>query len=123
MHEPPSLPRALAGWIELGLFLSDAAAAAAQAVWVEARRERRRRGAYRTRRPGGATPLWNALLPLVRAEVARHGEKVRLARYLGIPKQRLTDFLTGRRRLPDAEITLRLIAWLAQKRQHRTPEL
>jgi hypothetical protein len=26
-----------------------------------------------------------------------------LARYLGIPKQRLTDFLKGGRRMPDAE--------------------
>jgi hypothetical protein len=44
---------------------------------------------------------------------------VRLARFLGMPKQRLNDFLTGRTRLPDAELTLRMLNWLAQKRAGR----
>ncbi len=123
MHNPESLPRALAGWIELGLMMAEAAEEAAQTAWAEARRERRRPGAYRTRRPGKFTPLWNSLVPRIRAEVSRRGEKVRLARYLGIPKQRLADFLTGRRRLPDAELTLRLLAWLAQKERRGAPEL
>jgi hypothetical protein len=39
-----------------------------------------------------------------------------LARYLGIPKQRLTDFLKGGRRMPDAETMLQMMEWLAQKR-------
>ena len=42
-----------------------------------------------------------------------------IARYLGVPKQRLHDFLKGRTRLPDAELTLRLLNWLAHKRAGR----
>ena len=60
---------------------------------------------------------------LVRAELAPHGAKARLARYLGIPRQRLNDFLTGRSRLPDAELTLRLLHWLAENRAGRDPAL
>jgi transcriptional regulator with XRE-family HTH domain len=47
------------------------------------------------------------------------GTKVRLARYLGIPRQRLQDFLKGRSRLPDAELLLRMLHWLAEKRVGR----
>ncbi|WP_334319424.1 hypothetical protein OH491_12235 [Termitidicoccus mucosus] len=50
---------------------------------------------------------------------AAHGAKARLARYLGIPRQRLQDFLHSRSRLPDAEITLRLLHWLSEKRSGR----
>lgn len=80
---------------------------------------RRRRGSYRTRRPGADSLLWNALAIAVRAELQPYGSKVRLARYLGIPRQRLCDYLTGRRRLPDAEITLRMLHWLVTKRAGR----
>ncbi len=81
---------------------------------------RRRRGkAYTTRRPGSDTPLWNECVRELRKELTKHGSKARLARFLNIPRQRLNDFLIGRSRLPDAEITLRLLAWLACMRKGR----
>jgi hypothetical protein len=83
----------------------------------------RRHAAYATIRPGSRTPLWNLLVLHLRAELGPFGSKVRLARHLGIPKQRLTDFLTGRRRMPDAELTLRLLHWLTEKRAGRDPSL
>ena len=82
-----------------------------------------RPGSYKTLRPGAGTPLWNLLATHLRVELRPYGDKVRLARYLGIPKQRLTDFLAGRRRMPDAELTLRLLHWLIEKRAGRDQSL
>ncbi len=88
----------------------------------QTRRRRRTRSGY-ARRPGADSPLWNVLAAELRAALAPHGAKARLARYLGLPRQRLTDFLTGRRRLPDAELTLRLLHWYAEQRAGRDPAL
>jgi len=56
---------------------------------------------------------------MLRDELKPYGAKARLARYLGIPKQRLTDYLKGLRRMPDAETALQMLNWLAQKRAGR----
>jgi hypothetical protein len=79
----------------------------------------RRKASYVTRRPGAETPQWNVCVMLLKEELRPLGSKVRLARYLGIPKQRLNDFLTGHSRLPDAEITLSMLNWLSAKRAGR----
>jgi hypothetical protein len=79
----------------------------------------RRWASYATVRPGVGTPFWNVLAGSLRTELAAYGSKVRLARYLGVPRQRLHDFLTGRSRMPDAELTLRMLHWLAAKRAGR----
>ena len=70
-------------------------------------------------RPGAETPLWNALVKEVRAELRRRGDKVRLGRLLGLPRQRVHDFLVGHGRMPDAERTLLLMEWLVIARKHR----
>ena len=67
--------------------------------------------------------MWNVCVALLRTELKVHGAKARLARYLGIPRQRLNDFLIGRSRLPDAELTLRMLHWLAETRAGRDPAL
>lgn len=79
----------------------------------------RRKGSYKTLRPGPYTPMWNQCRIHLRAELRPRGAKVRLARYLGIPKQRLSDFLASNRRMPDAELTLQMLHWLAAKRAGR----
>jgi transcriptional regulator with XRE-family HTH domain len=80
------------------------------------KRLRSPRKGYRTLRPGSGTPLWNQCCILLRSELRPHGSKVRLARYLGISKQRVSDFLAGRSRMPDAETTLRMLHWVAARR-------
>ncbi len=107
-------PMGMVGWVGLSeaLFAAGDEALAA----LRQRRKRRRRGSYATIRPGPWTPMWNRLRLEVHAELKPHGAKVRLARYLGIPKQRLSDFIAGHRRMPDAELTLRILHWLAAKR-------
>ncbi len=74
-----------------------------------------------TLRPGSATPLWNALIASVRPWLNRRGEKVQLARLLGVPRQRVHDFLVGRGRMPDAERTLLLLEWLAARQRGVKP--
>jgi len=104
-------------WLEIG----GALFAAGEQLVDEARQRTRPRRwqSYHTVRPGAATPLWNILAIQVGAELAALGAKVRLARYLGIPRQRLHNFLTDTSRMPDAELTLRMLHWLAEKRSGR----
>jgi plasmid maintenance system antidote protein VapI len=59
----------------------------------------------------------------MREELKPHGTQARLARYLGLPRQRIHDFLKGGRRMPDAETTLRLVHWLSERSAGRDPSL
>ncbi len=112
----PTHPR-LALWSALGEALFVAAETGAHRVRLALRPKRK--GSYKTRRPGYDTPLWNVCATLLKSELKVRGTKVRLARYLGIPRQRLQDFLKGRSRLPDAELLLRMLHWMAEKRTGR----
>jgi hypothetical protein len=120
---PAHLPLRL--WLELGEAVAESMSVAAKtgARRVHLAMRPKRRLAYRTRRPGYDTPLWNVCASLIQAQLLQRGMKVRLARYLGIPRQRLQDYLRGRTRLPDAEILLRMLHWLAEKRAGRDPSL
>ncbi len=95
----------------------EAASNSVRTALQEHRRNRRpRRGA--TLRPGADTPMWNELIVAVRAQLTgRYGEKVRLGRVLGLPRQRVNDFLQQRSYLPDAERALLLLVWLQLRRQ------
>jgi hypothetical protein len=109
-------------WLSISGALMDIASLAARSARRQlVRATQQRRG--QTLRPGPDTPLWNALVLSVRAQLVRRGDKAGLARYLGLPRQRVDDFLQGRRALPDAERTLLLLAWLASKKQNPTPRI
>jgi hypothetical protein len=60
--------------------------------------------------------MWNALSREVRLQLKVYGEKSRLGRLLGVPPQRVHEFLMAKSAMPDAERTLLLLHWLAQKR-------
>jgi hypothetical protein len=68
-------------------------------------------------RPRADTPLWNALALAVEAQVRRRGAKARLARMLGISRQRLHLLLVAKTAYPDAERTLLLLVWLQARLQ------
>jgi len=108
-------------WMDLSEAL--ALAAGTGALRIQSALRPRRSAAYRTRRPGVESPMWNVYATMLRRALRPYGAKARLARYLGVPPQRLSDFLTGRRRLPDAELTLRLLHWLAELRAGRDVSL
>ena len=77
----------------------------------------RRRAGYATAlRPGPDTPLWNELAVAVRRSFRRRGEKARLARVLGISRQRLHVLVVKPTACPDAERTLQLLLWLQARR-------
>ncbi len=96
-----------------------AAATAARAAYQAS--FRRKRGPRRKARAGLDTPLWNSLVPELRRALLPHGSKARLARHLGIPRQRLQDYLKSGTRVPDGETTLRLLHWLGEMRAGRDP--
>ncbi len=66
------------------------------------------------------TPMWEVFRGQLRTALAPPNAKARLARYLGVPRQRVTDYLNGRR-LPDGEMTLRLLHWLAATQAGHDP--
>jgi hypothetical protein len=92
-----------------------AAARAAKGKFAAARRTKR--GAVL--RPGPDTPLWNELAGAVQSALRRRGEKAKLARILGLPRQRLHVVLVARTACLDAERTLQLLVWLQARRQGR----
>lgn len=105
----------------LGGFLSelldDAALRAKERLDARKFKSRRRVGA--TLRPGKHTPLWNRMRTELRAWVRKRGDQVKLARVLGLPRQQVNAFLTRGSRMPDAERTLMILAWLAAARAGR----
>lgn len=69
-----------------------------------------------TLRPGLETPLWNELAAEARRLIRGYGEKANLARYLGLPRQRVHQYLMDKSAGPDAERTLLLLAWVHARR-------
>ena len=98
--------------------LIGAAEATAKVARKSYRAARRRRG-YKTLRPGAETPLWNELARACAANLTRHGEKSKLARILGVSRQRLHVLLVSRTAYADAERTLQLLIWLDARRHGR----
>lgn len=68
-----------------------------------------------TLRPGRETPLWNEMKERLRFHTMKHGAKAVLARDLGLPRQRIHQFLKEGSAMPDAERTLLLLNWLIDK--------
>jgi len=115
MHD--RFPRPLEMQAEVVLALVNAAVQGARALAISATgplRQRPRRG--QTLRPGVDTPMWNALVTSLLQQFKRRGDRARLARVLGLPRQRVTEMLRSRRHLPDAERTLILLLWLHARR-------
>ena len=99
--------------------LADGLIAAANASATTVRklnRARRPSLRYVALAPGADTPLWNELAAAVTRSLRGRGEKVKLARLLGLSRQRLHVLLVAKTACPDAERTLQLLAWL-QARQ------
>ena len=110
--------------LAIALEIADPLIITAEAALSAARRAGariRRKSIGGTLRPGSSTPLWNELARAVHAQATRYGDKARLARVLGVPRQRVDDYLVGHRRQPDAEHTLRLMQWLAARQRGVTP--
>ena len=70
-----------------------------------------------TIRPGPQTPLWNELAAETRRLIRKRGEKVNLGRFLGLPRQRIHQFLMEKSAGPDAERTLLLLVWVSARRR------
>jgi hypothetical protein len=104
--------------------LADGLIAAANATAAAARklqRDRRTSLRYSALRPGTDTPLWNELVAATVEALARRGEKAKLARLLGVSRQRLHMFLVAKSALPDAERTLQLLTWLQARQRGINP--
>jgi hypothetical protein len=116
MENPPIYSARLHAALQLAGGLAEVAQAMVTAAQKQvAKSTRIRRG--QTLRPGPHTPMWNALATAVYPLVhRRYGAQSKLARILGVPPQRVHDYLVARRATPDAERTLQLLVWLAQRK-------
>ena len=83
------------------------------------RRTRLRIGS--TLRPGPDTPIWNELAKVTAAHLTHWGDKALLARQLGVPRQRLHEYLVAKTACPDTERALHLLAWLLARRNPSSP--
>ena len=112
MHTPARL-NTLCGLADGFFILGDAALLAA----TKAYKKHRRRSRGGTIRPGPDTPLWNELAAETRRLIRRHGEKANLGRFLGLPRQRIHQYLMEKSAGPDAERTLLLLVWVSARRR------
>jgi hypothetical protein len=113
-----------AAGIELIMALAEAgfdlAERRGKALAIEWRRRRAGEGAWTALHPGPHTPLWNELRRQLRPHLRKHGSQAALGRVLGLHRQQVNAFVTGGGRMPDAERTLLLLAWLMAERRRRT---
>lgn len=114
---PPPSVRLMLGLMEP---LVDAAEATVRAM-VRKRADRRRVRQGSTLRPGVTTPMWNEVITTARPFLQKRGAKVKLARILGVPRQRIHDYFVGRTAFPDAERLLLLLHWLAARMAGKDP--
>lgn len=106
-YEHPQVRRT--GDMALTLVLAAAATArAGRRLWP-----RKQRGLCLA--PGAGTPLWNELVARVEPHLVKRGSKSRLARFLGLPRQRLQDVLKAKTACLDAERTLWLLSWVVSR--------
>jgi hypothetical protein len=117
----PTHPRLDASLEMVNLLMTSGARLAFEAADTVKRATARRRKGGVTLRPGTTTPLWNALAVELASQLQIHGHKARLARVLGVPRQTINTWLTGHSRMPDAERTLQLLAWLLATRHGQEP--
>lgn len=117
--KPRSHP-ALDFTLDLAGILADAAEVTARKL-AKRRADRRRVRRGSTLRPGTATPLWNEVVVAARPFLRHRGEKVKLGRFLGVPRQRINDYFVSRTACPDAERLLLLLQWLAARRAGKNP--
>ena len=119
MNEPmigvPARLRQVFSLIDVLTYLAEETAKAGR----KAVKSSARRGRGATLRPGPETPLWNELVAAANAQVQRRGDKARLARILGVPRQRIDQYLQAQSACPDAERTLRLLTWVQARRSGR----
>jgi hypothetical protein len=112
----PRSPR-LAIPLILAEALFDAAARAARDAARRASQLRRPRGRGHALRPGPDTPLWNELVQQALPLLRKRGSKAKLARILGLPRQRLQDCLKARTACLDGERALLLLCWISARHQ------
>jgi hypothetical protein len=115
------LPASAQLMLDLVGTLTDAAEATirATAKSLAPRRPRPSRG--QTLRPGSKTPLWNEVVTAVRPWLARRGAQAKLARILGVPRQRVNAYFVGRTASPDAERVLLILYWLSARTAGKDP--
>jgi hypothetical protein len=115
---PPASASLLLAFVDS---LADAAEATIRATARKTAPSARRVKRGSTLRPGPATPMWNEVVTAVRPFIGKRGAKANLARFLGVPRQRVHDYFVRPTACPDAERVLLVLYWLVARRAGKDP--
>lgn len=110
------IPRPLDDLAEVMELLSSAAVERAGRLTKDLKQTQKKKGS-KSIHPGEDTPLWNSMVAALRPHLTQRGAKSNLARVLGLPRQRIHEFITRPTVLPDAETTLHLLLWLYDREE------
>jgi hypothetical protein len=113
-------PARMRGLLELCDILEMAARESSKEL-LKTYRRRTRKSLGGTLRPGPETPLWNEFARIAAGQLNRYGDKAKLARILGVPRQRVNEYLVSRTACPDTERTLRLLVWILARQAGKNP--
>lgn len=102
--------------IALGIKIMEEGAKAALAAMRRRNARSRKQQRGLALQAGTDTPRWNILAAVLKAECKKYGDQSKLARTVGLSRQRMNNFLHGKGGLPDAERTLMLLEWLGTRR-------
>lgn len=80
---------------------------------VDSRKPRTKRGA--TLRPSDETPLWNAVVTMMKPHLKRRGQRALLARELAVHRARIGEYFDRQSAMPDAERALQLLIWIGRQ--------
>lgn len=112
-------PPALRPFVDLTLLLITAAQQTARERARKAKSPSSRRSLGDTLSVGPETPLWNEVIAAAQPLLKRRGEKAKLGRLIGLPRQRINDFFVARNSLPDGERMLMILHWVHARRVGR----
>ena len=97
---------------------------AAREMAIEARKRKDTRkpksGRGTTLRPSMETPLWNAMIAMVKPHLKQRGKRALLARELRLHRPRIGEYFDRQSAMPDAERTLELLIWLGRQSSKTT---
>jgi len=111
----PYVPARLSSLLDLLGGVTDLADAMVKASMKNRDARKPRSGRNTTLRPSAETPLWNAIVTMVKPHLARRGERAILARELGVHRARIGEYFDAQTAMPDAERAFQILVWLDRR--------
>tara|TARA_R110002094_G_scaffold106249_3_gene104886 strand:- start:84 stop:443 length:360 start_codon:yes stop_codon:yes gene_type:complete len=116
----PYVPARLTSLLDMMGGVMDLTEELARAAMKRRDARKPRSGRNATLRPSAETPLWNAIVLLVKPHLNHRGARAILARELGVHRARIGEYFDTQTAMPDAERAFQILVWL--DRRNKRPE-